>query len=354
MKKLFLAVILICCVSTAAFLPACTPKGSYKYDPTPATARFMTNTEGTIVTLQSGKEAISENTLFYKTTIEVGSLLTAPETNPERKGYTFAGWAIDKEGSALFDFTKPVDGSVNLYAKWVRSEEATDEDTYVEPVLTFQEKIDESTPFALQGVCNQPVKDGAVSLTTAGIRRLTGSCDNVRELLNYTRASATSIKSAVYAAGVVTVTYVSGGAEQTVGVTVNDVTSSLVVTDAEGSSISVSSFETKAKKYEANSIESYKVVMGGSSSMENWSDSTIKMSPVTTKNVGIGGSASYHWLNCYADRLIIPYNPRAVVLYGRSTGAKSHQTFRAFARSSARRDRSFYPDQSRSGVLRFA
>ena len=31
--------------------------------------------------------------------------------------------------------------------------------------------------------------------------------------------------------------------------------------------------------------------------------------------LGIGGSSSYHWLNCYADRLIIPYNPRAVVLY---------------------------------------
>ena len=74
-------------------------------------------------------------------------------------------------------------------------------------------------------------------------------------------------------------------------------------------------FETKAKKYEALSFDSYKVVMGGSSSMENWSDSTVKMAPVTTKNVGIGGTSASQWLNCYADRLIIPYNPRAVVLY---------------------------------------
>ncbi len=303
-------------VLAAAFLPACSEKGSYTYTPTPATARFMTNTEGSVVELASGKEAISENTLFYKTTVNVGSLLTAPTTAPERKGYNFIGWAIDKEGSALFDFTKPVSGSVNLYAKWERSEEAEEDDSYVEPVLTFTEKIDESVPFALKGVCNQPIKNGAVSLTTAGIARLTASSDNVRELLNYTRSSQTAIKSAVYATGIVTVTYATGGVDQTpIEVTVNDVTSTLVVTDAEGSSIGVAGFETKAKKYEAASFDSYKVVMGGSSSMENWSDSTVKMAPVTTKNVGIGGSASYHWLNCYADRLIIPYNPRAVVLY---------------------------------------
>ena len=315
MKKAFLALILVCSVLAAVFLPACTPKGSYTYSPTPATARFMTNTEGSVVELSSGREAIAENTLFYKTTVNVGSTITPPSESPERKGYRFVGWSIDKEGAERFDFSTPLTGSLNLYATWERNQEEEAQETYVEPVLTFKEKIDESVPFALNGVCNQPVEEGAVSLTTAGIARLTASSDDVRSLLNYTRASATTLKSAVYSAGLVTVTYSAGGADQKIEVSVNDVTSELVVTSAEGSSIDVAGFEKKAKKYEALSFDSYKVVMGGSSSMENWSDSTVKMAPVTTKNVGIGGSSSYHWANCYADRLIIPYNPRAVVLY---------------------------------------
>ena len=193
MKKALLALVLVCSVLAAFVLPACSPKGSYTYTPSPATARFMTNTEGSVVELSSGREAIVENTLFFKTTVEIGSLLTAPAESPKRSGYRFCGWAVDKEGSELFDFTKPVTGSVNLYAKWERNQEEEEKETYVEPVLTFTEKIDESVPFALKGVCNQPVENSAVSLTTAGIARLTSASDDVRALLNYTRASTTTL-----------------------------------------------------------------------------------------------------------------------------------------------------------------
>ncbi len=335
MKKRFCILIAIACAfSVLIALPSCSKGKQYAYEPLRATARFMTNTEGQVITLSSGKEAISENTLFYKTTVTVGETLTPPSDSPERKGYLFSGWAVDKEGTALFDFSKPLTGSVNLFAKWVRDEENEETEDYAEPVLTFTETIDETSPFRLIGVCNQPVKEGVVRLTTAGVNRLVSYSEDVRSLLNYTRSSQTVLKSATYSLGIVSLTYAVNAEETKIDVTVEDVTSSLVVTDAEGSSMNVASFETKAKRYESSSFDSYKVVMGGSSSMENWSDSTLKMAPVTTKNVGIGGSASYHWLNCYADRLIIPYNPRAVVLYVgindiinfRKTGAQTAET----------------------------
>ena len=121
------------------------------------------------------------------------------------------------------------------------------------------------------------------------------------------------ITAATYQAGVVTVSH--SASSDPVVVTVNDVTDTMRFADDDSTkSIDEGSFETKAKKYEARDFDSYSVVLAGSSSMENWSTSTEDMDPVTTKNVGIGGSSSVHWLTL-ADRLIIPYTPRAVVLY---------------------------------------
>jgi uncharacterized repeat protein (TIGR02543 family) len=38
--------------------------------------------------------------------------------NPVMTGYTFIGWYSDSSLSVLYDFTKPVTGSITLYAKW--------------------------------------------------------------------------------------------------------------------------------------------------------------------------------------------------------------------------------------------
>ena len=327
MKKITIALILVICLVAVLMLPACS--GRYRYTPLDATVRYLTNVAGDKITLTSGREVIAESVVYHSESVKTGDILTPPENNPTKSGYVFVGWAVDKDGTELYDFTKPVTGSLNLYAKWERSAEAEVSVDYSEPTLTFREKIDDSTPFALTGVCNQPVKEGAVDLTTIGINRLNHKATDVREYLNYTRASSTVINSATYAAGVVSVSYTSGGANQIVNVTVNDISNSLTIVDdpaTKKESIDESTFETKAKRYEdpaqpGNSSAnfdyygSYEVIMGGSSSMENWSASAEYMAPATTKNVGIGGSSAAYWRDSLADRLIIPFNPRAVILY---------------------------------------
>ena len=314
MKKIAIALILVICLTSCALLSACA--GKYRYEPLDATVRYLTNVAGEEITLASGRTAISEDVVFHSQSVKTGDVLTPPEKNPVKLGYDFVGWAVDKEGSALFDFTKPVTGSLNLYAKWEHSADAETTLEYAEPTLAFAEKIDDSTAFSWTGVCNQPISERAVSLTTAGINRLTEHASDVRQYLNYTRASTTTIDSAVYQGGQVKVTFTAYGSPNLLAVTVNNVTSEYNFTDSSATSgIDESTFETKARRYESTDFDSYKVILAGSSSMENWSDSTLDMAPVTTKNVGIGGSASEHWNNGLAQRLIIPYSPRAVVFY---------------------------------------
>ena len=315
MKKISIALILVICLISCVLLSACADK--YKYKPLDASVRYLTNAEGEVITLSSGRQVVSENVLFHTEAVKTGDIITPPEKSPVKIGYEFVGWAVDKEeGSALYDFTQPVTGSLNLYAKWQRSVDADNTLNYTEPTLRFEEKIDDSSAFSLTGVCNQPINEGTVSLTTAGINRLIAKAADVKELLNYTRASATTVDSAVYEAGAVNIKYTSGGVQNMVSVQVNNVTSTLTFTDLSSTSgIDESTFETKARRYESNDFASYNVIMAGSSSMENWSESVTDMLPVTTKNVGIGGSASFHWNSALAQRLIIPYSPRAVVFY---------------------------------------
>ena len=327
MKKLSIAIILIFCFVSIIALSSCSD--TYHYVPIDATVRYMTNVAGDTVELSSGRLVIAEDVVYHSEAVKTGDFLTPPEKAPVRNGYVFKGWATDKDGTELYDFQTPVSGSLNLYAKWERSGEAASSVDYSETRLSFVEKIDDSAAFTLTKVCGQAISAGAVNLTTVGINRLTNKASDVRDLLTYTRASTTVINSATYAAGVVSVSYTAGGANNVVNVTVNDVTATMAIVDdpaTPSTSIDESTFETKAKKYENPEIQgnasddfdyyaSYEVIMGGSSSMENWSASSEYMAPARTKNVGIGGSSAAIWRDTLADRLIIPFNPRAVILY---------------------------------------
>ncbi len=314
MKKFTIAIILVICLVACTLLTACADK--YRYEPLDATVRYLTNVAGEEVTLTSGRTAVSEDIVYHSQSVKTGDVLTPPEKDPVKPGYDFKGWALDKEGNKVFDFTKPITGSLNLYAKWEHSADAETTLSYTEPTLSFAEKIDDSTAFFWTGVCNQPISEGTVDLTTAGIRLLSDHATDVRQYLNYTRASTTTINSAVYQGGQVKVTFTAYGTDNLLAVTVNNVTSGYNFTDSSATAgIDESTFETKARRYESANFDPYKVILAGSSSMENWSDSTLDMAPVTTKNVGIGGSASEHWNNGLAQRLIIPYSPRAVVFY---------------------------------------
>ena len=331
MRKIFIALVLTICLSCALLLPACTDP--YEYQPLKVYVRFLNNTDGETTDLQSGRTAITEDVLFELREVKIGDVITKPTTNPTRAGFDFVCWTTEKKKDNevvyvdYFADPKPITGSLNLYAKWQHSEGgATAQLDYTEPTLNYldyQVKVDDSgADFTLNEVCNQPVKNGKVQLTTIGIKRLTHGASNVLEYLKYTRKSTTDVTKALYQDGQVKVTYTAGGSEHTVAVTVEDITATLKIEDDPATrkeSIDESTFETKALRYEAAVSDfeyaSYNVIMGGSSSMENWADSVEDMAPVTTKNVGIGGSSAATWRDYLADRLIIPYNPRAVVLY---------------------------------------
>ena len=268
--------------------------------------RFMTNIPEEEITLSNGHTAVADNPMFLKVEIEAGKGISEPATTPERDGYVFAGWSAKQTEYEYYNLADPIYSDVTLYANWERDEKPIAEE-YVEPELSFKEKVAEGGALDLYGVLNMPIISDSVSLTTAGLKILSAKAANVKELLNYTVDANTAITQATYANKTITVNYTSGGQNLTRTVAVRDNTASLAVE---------STYETKAVKYENNvSIPPYSVVLAGSSSMENWATSTADMSPVTTCNVGIGGTTVEHWSQKLAKRLIYPFNPRAVVFY---------------------------------------
>lgn len=50
-------------------------------------------------------------------TVKYGAVITKPK-NPVKKGSTFIGWCLDKEGKEIYDFKTKVQDSFTLYAKW--------------------------------------------------------------------------------------------------------------------------------------------------------------------------------------------------------------------------------------------
>lgn len=88
---------------------------------------------------------------------------------------------------------------------------------------------------------------------------------------------------------------------------------------AEGKEYGAPKFEAEIRKFEAmdktNPPPAGAIVCTGSSSMRMWHPTIAKdLAPLTVIPRGFGGS-TMHDLLAYADRIILPYRPRAVVLY---------------------------------------
>lgn len=76
----------------------------------------------------------------------------------------------------------------------------------------------------------------------------------------------------------------------------------------------IATFEAKDK---AEFPESGQVLFIGSSSIRRWKTLEQDMAPIRVINRGFGGSMIHH-STYYADRIMVPYKPSAIVLYGRS------------------------------------
>lgn len=80
-----------------------------KWTPKPADPPPAAKTH-TVRFLDGGTELASH-------TVQEGSK-AAPPDEPVKRGYRFAGWHTDPEGTEAFDFETPVTGDLTLYAKW--------------------------------------------------------------------------------------------------------------------------------------------------------------------------------------------------------------------------------------------
>ena len=57
------------------------------------------------------------------------------------------------------------------------------------------------------------------------------------------------------------------------------------------------------------------VICIGSSHMQFWKSAQTDLSPLTVRNFGVGGSRMTHAADLFVDNLVIPFKPRAVILY---------------------------------------
>jgi lysophospholipase L1-like esterase len=252
----------------------------------------------------------SNNLLYVQQEITLPALLTPPETNPTRENYNFTGWYKTTECEELWDFAnESATRSVFLYAGW----EVTREGTYVEPVYTPPEIIDDNllNNLTITGILNCPISYSSVNLTRGGLLRLANSPSDVRFALNYIRKSQTVITGAVYDAGAakIRITSINGSIEEVVEIGVSD--------NSAAYQIANTNYEAKAVSYETARATStnHHVLLAGSSSFEFWLNYEKDLAPIVAYNHGIGGTTAQDWTSSLLERLVIPYTPKAIVFY---------------------------------------
>ena len=267
-------------------------------------ASFMYNYPRMYVTSNSGLQIRGENLLYRQVEITLGQKLTAPE-DPEREKYEFQGWYKEQKCLTAWNFESDIaENSVILYAKWGVSES----EEYVEPEYVVPETIITDADYRVTGILNKEVVNGQVNLSTGAIKRLENSPLDVKFAVNYERSADTELTLATYNSDTKNI-HLETNKGQTFDIRVNDISSSLVISN--------SAYEAKAKNYEEKDadFENYHIVLGGSSSMENWSTSKEDMNPIVTTNHGIGGTTVNQWVDSLFERLVLPYSPKAVVYY---------------------------------------
>lgn len=285
-------------------------QNSNSYQPEKVTyyAYFMNNYPRVTLEAPSGNSERVDNTLYERIEIQPGVPFNKPEKDPERDNYEFQGWFKEKNCLNAWNFASDTSNTtLYLYAKWGGNQGGE----FMEPEYKVPETIITDADYRVTGILNTPLNNnGSVDLTTGAINRLENSSNDVKFAINYARKASVTLKSATYNASAKNI-HIEFSTNGTVDVAVNDISASLSIASEN------STFESKAQKYETTgaTIENYHIALGGSSSMENWSTSTLDMSPIVTFNHGIGGTTVQQWTNKLFQRLIQPYSPKAVVYY---------------------------------------
>ena len=281
-----------------------------------------------------GKEELDLNSGMYATTtttalkideIEKGSKVTRPDTDPLRKNYDFAGWHTKQNEESPFDFDTLVNSNLALYAHWTQ----TQEEEFIEPEYVEPSHIDDSidTLVSINGVLNMPIEGGQVRLSKSGMSRLNRTPSDVTDILNYKIKTGVTLVAS-YDESTNTISYSAskeGESDQAGTILAVDNSANLVLSN--------NNYEDKADKYEKRDveIEDHRIMLAGSSSMENWSNSGTDMLPLTSFNHGIGGTTVEQWKDILNQRLVYPYSPKIVVYYVGvnniiNTGSSQEQT----------------------------
>ena len=253
--------------------------------------------------LSNGFKARGNNVLYKSVT--VGENLTVEKTtDPTRKNYEFKGWYKETDCLNEWNFTTDVVvQNTRLYAKWeFDQEEVVPEPSYTPPSTVLPDSAEQD--YVINSVMYSPVKSGSVKVTKAALLKLDANKTNVLPLMEYKVKNGKTF-TATYAANVITVT--CNGVSSTIN----------VQDDSANHIIDNSTYEQKAKNYEANATQedSYHVMLAGSSSIEFWTSSATDLDPIVSYNHGIGGTTIEQWDKDLNQRLVYPYKPKMVVYY---------------------------------------
>ena len=301
-KKILLPIFGIALCSSIAFGVA---QGVYASQPSlhTYTVDFFNNYAREDLELSNGRKAKGNNLIYKSVEAEEMKLLEKP-VDPTRKNYDFGGWFKETGCENEWDFANDtVSGNLRLYAKWTYSTSQEDNEPPYTPPSTVLDNSS-STDYVINSVMNFKITSNQVSLPTAALSKLNANKDNILPLMEY-KVKAGKTITATYASNNITIT--CGSDTQTIAV--KDDSLNLVLEN--------STYETKAKNYEANALieESYHVMLAGSSSIEFWTTSKEDLNPIVSYNHGIGGTTIEEWTNSLNQRLVYPYKPKMVVYY---------------------------------------
>ena len=254
-------------------------------------------------TLSSGYVGKGNNLLYKTVEVQEDQLVAKPE-DPVRASYDFVGWYKEEECINEWNFaTDIVRKNTRLFAKWeFTSEEVEPEPEYTPPSTVLEETA--AVDYEIDSVMNFKIVSNTIKVSSVAIAKLEANKDNVLPLMEY-RVKASKTINAAYSDNFITVT--CGEATQTIKVDNDSI--NLVINN--------STYETKAKNYEAKALEedSYHVMLAGSSSIEFWDNSKEVLDPIVSYNHGIGGTTIEEWDTCLNKRLVYPYKPKMVVYY---------------------------------------